>query len=191
MDNHVHLLIEDIFKTNISSFMQLIESIYARYFNKKYDRIGHLFQNRFLSEIITNNQYFLTAFRYILNNQKNSGNNTKNRFQWTSLSCYKQQNTFIYKNLIFDLLENLQNLIRFINQTSDDFCLEPELRPSEKEQDYINRIKKVLKTENPIIKPDIPREIILEKIHLLKQNGLSLRTISRITGIGIFLVRQA
>ena len=46
MDNHVHMIIDEGYG-NISVIMQKINLCYACYFNKKYGRVGHLFQDRF------------------------------------------------------------------------------------------------------------------------------------------------
>ena len=64
MNNHVHLVID----TNGSDISQLMKSLnvsYVMYFNRKYERCGHLFQDRFKSEIIDNDQYLLEVSRYI------------------------------------------------------------------------------------------------------------------------------
>ena len=46
MDNHVHMVIR-IEKEFLSKAMQSLMIRYVQYFNKKYERVGHLFQNRF------------------------------------------------------------------------------------------------------------------------------------------------
>ena len=51
MDNHVHLIIREGTDT-ISRIMKRINTGYAYYFNKKYKRVGHVFQDRFKSEAI-------------------------------------------------------------------------------------------------------------------------------------------
>ena len=67
MSNHFHLLVET--KTNnISLFMKHINSNYATYFNKKYNRSGHLWQGRFYSRYITSEEYYYTLIRYIEQN---------------------------------------------------------------------------------------------------------------------------
>ena len=45
MVNHVHLLIETP-SISISRIMQRINLTYTQYFNKKYGKVGHLFQGR-------------------------------------------------------------------------------------------------------------------------------------------------
>ncbi len=64
MDNHYHLLIE-ITKTNLSLIMRQINSKYAIYFNKKYNRVGHLWQGRFQSWYIYDESYLFSLVKYI------------------------------------------------------------------------------------------------------------------------------
>ena len=67
MDNHYHLLIETT-NQNLSLFMRQINSNYAIYFNKKYKRTGHLWQGRYKSWYIVEEQYLYELFRYIEHN---------------------------------------------------------------------------------------------------------------------------
>ncbi|MHC1684228.1 MAG: transposase [Clostridiaceae bacterium] len=64
MTNHVHLQIKTI-DISISKIMKRFNQIYAQYFNKKYNYIGHLFQYRYHAEIIKDNSQMLTTTRYI------------------------------------------------------------------------------------------------------------------------------
>jgi len=67
MDNHYHLLIE-LTQENISLFMRQINSNYAIYFNKKYKRTGHLWQGRYKSYYIIDENYLFTLYKYIEQN---------------------------------------------------------------------------------------------------------------------------
>ena len=67
MDNHLHLII-DSNGADISEIMHGINFSYAGYFNKKYKRHGHLFQDRFKSKIIATDGYLMAASAYIHNN---------------------------------------------------------------------------------------------------------------------------
>lgn len=67
MDNHFHLLVE-LTSENLSLFMRQINSNYAIYFNKKYDRCGHLWQGRFKSYYIFDENYLFTLYKYIEQN---------------------------------------------------------------------------------------------------------------------------
>ena len=67
MSNHYHLLIET--KTeNLSKFMRQLNMNYAIYFNKKYKRVGHLWQGRFKSWYVTDEAYLYTLMLYIEQN---------------------------------------------------------------------------------------------------------------------------
>ena len=53
--------------------MKRIGVTYAHYFNKKYERSGHLFQDRFRSEPVDSLEYFVTLLRYIHQNPLKAG----------------------------------------------------------------------------------------------------------------------
>jgi len=67
MDNHYHLLIETQ-KENLPTFMRIVNANYSQYFNRKYRRSGHLWQDRYKSKFITSDDYLYTLIRYIENN---------------------------------------------------------------------------------------------------------------------------
>jgi REP element-mobilizing transposase RayT len=64
MPNHIHLLIKTGNKP-LSKFMQKLLTGHANYFNKKYNRVGHLFQNRYKSILVQAEIYLLKLVRYI------------------------------------------------------------------------------------------------------------------------------
>jgi len=64
MGNHYHLLLENL-KENLSDGMRQINSMYATYFNKRHKRVGHLWQGRFKSCFILDENYLFTLFKYI------------------------------------------------------------------------------------------------------------------------------
>lgn len=67
MDTHAHIII-DASGADISSIMHGINQSYAQYFNRKYDRRGHLFADRFKSRIVDDDSYLITLSGYIHNN---------------------------------------------------------------------------------------------------------------------------
>jgi len=64
MSNHYHLLIET-HQENLSKVMRAVNAQYAAYFNKKYKRVGHLWQGRFKSWFVTDEAYLYTLIKYI------------------------------------------------------------------------------------------------------------------------------
>ena len=65
--------------------MQQINHKYALYFNKKYQRIGHLWQGRFKSWYVTDDRYLTVLIRYIEQNPIRAGiTNYVGEFAWSS-----------------------------------------------------------------------------------------------------------
>lgn len=69
MTTHAHFIIDSA-GADVSKFMKAINLSYAIYFNKKYNRHGHLFQGRFKSKLITNDKYLIMLSAYIHSNVK-------------------------------------------------------------------------------------------------------------------------
>lgn len=72
MDNHFHLLIETP-EANLSRGMQRLQTTYVQRFNRKYRRVGHLFQGRFGSQIVEGGVYLMEVARYIVLNPVRAG----------------------------------------------------------------------------------------------------------------------
>ncbi len=70
MPNHFHLLIRQNDADSIKRFMGSLMTRYSMYFNKKYDRVGSLFQGRYKAVMITDEGYLLHLSRYIHLNPK-------------------------------------------------------------------------------------------------------------------------
>jgi len=68
MPNHFHFLIKQTTDTTIDRLITKICTSYAAYFNKKYQRVGHLFQDAFKAKVIDNDAYLLNLSLYIHNN---------------------------------------------------------------------------------------------------------------------------
>jgi len=64
MSNHVHLLFKSG-KDGISSVMRRLLTWYAQYYNRRHNRTGHLFENRYKSILCDEDNYLLTLVRYI------------------------------------------------------------------------------------------------------------------------------
>jgi len=67
MINHYHLLLETN-EHNISDVMRRVNSLYSIYFNKKYERVGHLWQGRFKSYYLYDDMHFWIVAKYIERN---------------------------------------------------------------------------------------------------------------------------
>ncbi len=91
MSNHYHLEIETI-EESISKIMHRINFLYAIYFRKKYKISGHLFQDRYFSNIIEKESYFCEVARYIELNAVRAGLVEKPEdYRWASFQFYFQE----------------------------------------------------------------------------------------------------
>jgi putative transposase len=65
MPNHFHLLVRQNNERAITSLMKCIATSYSMYFNKKYHRVGGLFQGRYKAILIKSDQYLSYLSAYI------------------------------------------------------------------------------------------------------------------------------
>ena len=188
MENHVHLLIYDP-DTKVSLFMRKLLVTYAGYFNRKYERTGHLFQGRFGSSIIDDEDHLLTVFRYILNNPRKSGINNASDYPWSSYKNYGNLNSFVDTKVIQELLGSWKEYAAFIAAKYED---EPDLVYSEHNDEWAKCvIRKYLQVESGTILQSYNFEKRNAAIRLLKEKGLSIRQIERLTGINRNAVQRA
>lgn len=88
MTNHVHLLIYDSGQ-DISKVMQGLNLSYTIYFNKRHARSGHLFQDRFKSIMVKQDNYFIQVSKYIHRNpvEANMVQEIQD-YKWSSYNIY-------------------------------------------------------------------------------------------------------
>jgi putative transposase len=65
MPNHFHLLVYQVSDKAMTALLRGVCTAYTGYFNKKYARVGHLFQDRFKASMITTDGYLQHISRYI------------------------------------------------------------------------------------------------------------------------------
>lgn len=68
MPNHFHLLVRQKRKNGIVKFMQKLGTGYTNYFNKKYERVGGLFQGRFKAVLVNEEKHLIHLPFYIHTN---------------------------------------------------------------------------------------------------------------------------
>lgn len=108
MKNHVHLLIKTETQP-VGVLISRIHSIYTRYFNKKYDYVGHLFQGRHHQELIKNDIQLLEASRYIhLNPVKANIVKYPEHYPWSSYKTIigRKQEELVCSDIILKYFDN-------------------------------------------------------------------------------------
>lgn len=192
MNNHVHLLIKE--GEEIGNTMRRITVRYVGWHNKKYERTGHLFQNRFKSEPVESERYLITVFRYIHQNPIKAGIVMRIAdYPWCSyehyLHSYKGIYSFIDTKLLSFYFSTPGEFVSFLNAQNDDECLEYDNNKRYKE----DTLRKIIIEKFDIDKIfDLP---IKERNQMIKsiyhESGASIRQLSRILGVGKTVIEKA
>jgi REP element-mobilizing transposase RayT len=72
MGNHYHVVIETV-EGNLSQGMRQLNSLYSQYFNRRHDRVGHVFQGRYKAILVHKDSHLLELARYIALNPVRAG----------------------------------------------------------------------------------------------------------------------
>lgn len=196
MDNHVHLLIMDK-GDNLSKIVQSLATSYALYFNKKYERIGHVFYNRFKSKQIETLPYFLNLVRYIHFNPEKAGICGYSEYNWSSYQGYYRISEFVDSSKVLkmaemdsedfkDFHEEYRKMKKFI---VDEFELE---NTKLNDEIAIQMVKEALKVENLVLVQNLNVKSRNEKIaQAAKIEGIERKQLARILGVSERLIYRA
>src|SRR5690554_6078475 len=129
MSNHIHLLLKEE-KEDLGIVMRRIGASYVYWYNWKYDRIGHLFQDRYRSEVVEDDKYLLTVLRYIHQNPlKANIVRDISKYQWSSYNEYIRKNRMVDIDFILDIFSRVRGKAiylfkEFHRENTDDQCLD-------------------------------------------------------------------
>jgi len=109
MPNHIHLLIR-LSKDNLSNAMKHLYERYAIFFNKKYQRKGHVFGGAFRQALCFDDNYLLSASLYVhLNPVKAKLIQNPSKYRWSSCGLYCDsftKKTFVNYKFILKILDS-------------------------------------------------------------------------------------
>ena len=183
MGNHVHILLKEG-KESLSQALKKIAGSYVYWYNLKYNRIGHLFQDRFKSEPVEDETYFLTVLRYIHQNPVKAGLCKKvDGYEFSSYNEYVKEINIVDAEFCFSIIDK-ERFIKFNNQLSEDVCLElvdKSYRLTDEEAKKI--IWKHCKCKSIADFQSLDKKKRNQCIKKLHMHGLSIRQICRLTGI--------
>lgn len=113
MNNHVHMILYSAEIQNISNFMKQVNSIYAMYYNKKKDRVGYVYRNRFKSAPIMTREQMHTCIKYIHMNPVKAGLVGKEeQYKYSSYNDYLNQTGFVSKEILQFVFSSSENYIK-------------------------------------------------------------------------------
>lgn len=197
MTNHVHLLIRETAE-ELSTVIKRITVAYAHYYNGKYQHVGHLFQNRFRSEVVNNEAYFLTLLRYIHQNPVAAGiSKSIGDYRWSSWIEYENyiegQQTICsirpvlkflpfaeLRALVFELLPKASLVLDFNN--------EGRRRGDDEIKSFLSESFGLRQPTDLLL---YSRDRRLDILRKTKQYGASIRQLERLTGISFTIIRMA
>jgi len=88
MNNHYHIILQNT-SERLSEYMRQVNSIYAIYYRKKYGGCGYVFQDRFKSTLIQNEEYLITSIIYtFLNPVRKNIVETPEEYKYSSIKEY-------------------------------------------------------------------------------------------------------
>ena len=121
MPNHVHLLIKDC-EEPLERIMRRIGSRYVYWYNLKHHRSGHLFQDRYRSEAVEDDAYFLTVLRYIIQNPMKAGlEKYPGHYPWSSYYSYLGVSDYLTDvKFAFRFFSSPPELLYYFNTETDE-----------------------------------------------------------------------
>ena len=188
MDNHVHLLLQ---KTDsLDRLMKRLTCSYAYYYNEKYERSGHLFQDRYRSEPIEDDPYLLAVVRYIHNNPPKAGIAKREDYPWSSWHEYVGTPSLVNTSVILEMTGGLDGFLRLSESREEPECLDITERSRLSDRQAVRLIREKLHLDSGTRIQAMDRAKRDECLVLLKQNGLSCRQIERLTGINRGVIQR-
>jgi putative transposase len=188
MNNHIHLLMGETGES-LSQAIKRISSSYVYWYNQKYNRCGHLFQERFKSEVVETDSYFLVVLRYIHQNPIKAGIiKDISRYFWSSYHEYV--GTPIMTDIDFaldifsqDRMKAVTLFRSYTNEKNTDKCLEYKEKinlPDKEVIEYLNTLGIVSTSELQKLEKE-QRDDAIRKVKEI--HGVTVRQLARITGI--------
>lgn len=181
MDNHVHLLLRGP-RLEVSQMMHSVLGKYAMHFNRRTGHVGHVFQNRFACKEIASEEHLYEAIRYIHQNPAKAGLGTTEGYRWSSFHEYAEQRGLCDTETVLELAGGI-NGFRMLCESRQGAYVEPGRRfPEERNLELITQ--SVLNGISPLEIKTLPKPARNEALRKLRESGLGVRQIERLTGVG-------
>lgn len=190
MPNHVHLLLQEK-EESLASVLKSLGVAYAWHYNKKYQHLGPVFQDRFRSEPVNDNAYFFTLLRYIHQNPLKAGLaenvadyhwSSWREFEGTDIICNIKPVTNRMpldelRDLVFEPLPNTASILDIENErrrrTDEEIC-----------QLLVSKFG-LRKVQDVLL---LSRERQKDVIRIAREYGASIRQLERLTGISFSII---
>lgn len=192
MGNHLHLLIKEE-KETLAQIFKRTGGRYVYWYNNKYRRVGHLFQDRYKSEAVEDDSYFLCVLRYIHQNPVKAGLvKIISDYPYSSYHSYMEpkENQLVDIDFVMSIM-NKEQFEEYHNKTNEDQYLDIKDRTYRvTDEEAKNIIYTVSKCNNIQEFQLLETEVRNRYISSLAKERLSVRQISRLTGVSKGIVEK-
>ncbi len=191
MGNHVHILLR-VGDEPLATIFRRIAAKYVYWYNAKYRRVGHLFQERFKSEPIEGDEHLLAVLRYIHRNPVKAGLcATPGDYELSSYNDYMGRNGVTDTAFVLSMMP-ARELDEFSAHAAADEFLDVEEGACRRltDDDASDVIGRLSGCRSASAFQDLPAE---ERDRLLGEilaAGVSVRQASRLTGVSVGVVRK-
>ncbi|MBO7357713.1 MAG: transposase [Lachnospiraceae bacterium] len=197
MDNHLHLLIRSS-EEHLASFFQSLGTRFVRWYNTKYSRSGHLFQDRYYSIPVAKEKQYLSTLAYIHNNPvKSSLCRYPSEYRWSSFNAfYGQKNPLVDTAFSFDIAGSKDLLLKYfstVSTQSDDLQVLPALekiRHFMPDKDALLAFKEVTKLSSTSEVVSLPKSLRNRYMGILYEKGLTRKQIARLMDVSESTVKR-
>lgn len=123
MPNHFHLLLQEKSKKGISLYLQRLQNGYAKYFNTKYKKRGHLFQGAFRAIPVETDEQLLYLSAYIHRNPRElkEWKRKETEYPWSSYQDLIGKNRWgelLRPNIILNQFSNTGAYHKFVETST-------------------------------------------------------------------------
>ena len=191
MSNHGHFLIKAV-KENAAQIFKRIGVKYVYWYNVKYNRVGHLFQDRFLSEPVNDDKYLLSVLRYIHQNPVKADICTEvSDYKWSSYREYTGKSSIIDTEFVYGLIS--RNEFPEFNKSEETGQYLEYKKPAyrindERAKELIGEISQCGSFEEFTQMGLTDKRVFLKSF---KKAGMSIGQISRLTGISRGIIERS
>ncbi len=192
MPNHVHLVLR-AGREPIGSVVKRLGVRYAAWFNRKYGRVGHLFQDRFRSIPVEDDAYLVTLLRYVWSNPVKAGlTECAEDYRWSSRQLLGRGSLLVDEGPLRKLLGD-QGLVDAASSAAvaDEWLPSPDPADRPSDREVAELLRRACGADGPTAFRTLPPALRQRAIRELRTRSVSYSQIARVTGMSSTSVRRA
>lgn len=197
MSNHIHLLLHSD-QNNLSSFFQSLGSRFVKWYNNKYSRSGHLFQDRYRSFAIENETYYLSVLCYIhYNPVKANACRYPSEYRFSSYNTfYGQKNSLVNISYSYDIAGSKEYLLNYFScyDYENTSLLHHDGNPATvhflTDEKAVSVFKELTNLASLHEIEALPKQTRNDYIKLLKDHNFTQKQIARLMDVSVTTIKR-